>query len=53
MRHQTKFERAPLPKSNWSVVGITAAYLLAAPLRPRQRAAQDPGQEEGSLEPSE
>ena len=48
---RTKFEvaleRSRLPKSNWRVVGIAAAYLLAAAL------ARDPGQEEGHLEPSE
>ena len=64
---RTKFEvaleRSRFPASDWTVVGITAAYLLTAPAarapaaqqggRLLEGAAQDPGQEEGHLEPSE
>ena len=62
---RTKFEvaleRSRFPESDWTVVGITAAYLLTAPsqqladmpARLLEGAARDPGQEEGHLEPSE
>ena len=70
---RTKFEvaleRSRFPESDWTVVGITAAYLLTAPSQqladmpapppPNEAggcwkgAARDPGQEEGHLEPSE
>ena len=60
---RTKFEvaleRSRFPESDWTVVGITAAYLLTAPSQqladmpapPKERPR--PGQEEGHLEPSE
>ena len=53
---RTPLERSRFPKSDWTVVGITAAYLLAAAgrhARALEGAARDPGQEEGHLEPSE